>query len=150
MQVETVVQEHAAPQRSLPVLLRATVRDVVRIMPMFSLAVIFSTVLKLYVPRDLVYSVLGKNIWVGVPLATVAGILLPIPRYATYPIALTLFQKGAPLGVVYGLIAGEVILGSLERDIMEFRYFGWKSYFLRMALCTAFVILTGYLVEVIF
>jgi len=62
---------------------------------------------------------------------------------------LALYQKGATLGVVYALIAGEVILGSLERDIMEFRFFGGRSYVLRLVLCTVFVILTGFALEVL-
>jgi uncharacterized membrane protein YraQ (UPF0718 family) len=118
-------------------------------LPLFSLAVLASTAMELFVPRDWIYSILGQNLLLAIPLATIAGIVLPIPRYATYPIALALYQKGATLGVVYGLIAGEVIVGSLERDIMEFRFFGWRSYVLRFALCTLLVVLTGYALEVV-
>jgi hypothetical protein len=133
----------------LKTLLVATLRDARRILPLFSLAVLVSTALELFVPREWVYSILGQNLLLAIPLATIAGILLPIPRYATYPIALALYQKGATLSVVYALIAGEVILGSLERDIMEFQFFGWRSYVLRMALCTLFVILTAFILEVL-
>ena len=118
-------------------------------LPLFALGVLASTAMELFVPRDWVYSILGQNLLVAIPLATIAGILLPIPRYATYPIAVALYQKGATLGVVYALIAGEVILGSLERDIMELQFFGWRSYGLRMVLCTLFVILTGLALEVL-
>jgi uncharacterized membrane protein YraQ (UPF0718 family) len=134
---------------SLRSLLLATLRDAVRILPLFSLAVLVSTALELFVPRDWVYSILGQNLLVAITLATIAGILLPIPRYATYPIALALYEKGATLGVVYALIAGEVILGSLERDIMEFQFFGSRSYVLRLLLCTVFVILTAVGLEVL-
>jgi uncharacterized membrane protein YraQ (UPF0718 family) len=133
----------------LGTLLLATLHDARRILPLFALAVLISTAMQLYVPQDWVYSILGQNLLVAIPLATIAGILLPIPRYATYPIALALYQKGATLGVVYALIAGEVILGSLERDIMEFRFFGGRSYMLRMGLCTVFVILTAFALEVL-
>jgi uncharacterized membrane protein YraQ (UPF0718 family) len=134
---------------SLGTLLLATLRDAGRILPLFALAVLVSTALELFVPRDWVFSILGQNLLLAIPLAAIAGILLPIPRYATYPIALALFQKGATLSVVYALIAGEVILGSLERDIMEFRFFGWRSYALRTLLCTVFVILTAFALEVL-
>jgi len=130
-------------------LLVTTLKDAVRLLPLFALAVLASTALELFVPRDWVYSILGQNPLLAIPLATIAGILLPIPRYATYPIALALYQKGATLAVVYALIAGEVILGALERDIMEFRFFGWRSYMLRLVLCTVFVILTGYALQVL-
>jgi len=134
---------------SLGTLLLATLRDAGRILPLFALAVLVSTALELFVPRDWVFSILGQNLLLAIPLAAIAGILLPIPRYATYPIALALFQKGATLSVVYALIAGEVILGSLERDIMEFRFFGWRSYALRTLLCTVFVIVTAFALEVL-
>jgi uncharacterized membrane protein YraQ (UPF0718 family) len=137
------------PRPTLKTLLVATVRDAGRILPLFALAVLVSTALELFVPRDWVYSILGHNLLLAIPVAAIAGILLPIPRYATYPIALALYQKGAALSVVYALIAGEVILGSLERDIMEFRFFGWRSYALRTVLCTLFVILTGFALEVL-
>ncbi len=130
-------------------LLVTTLKDAARILPLFALSVLGSTALELFVPRDWVYSILGQNLLLAIPLATIAGILLPIPRYATYPIALALYQKGATLAVVYSLIAGEVILGSLERDIMEFRFFGGRSYLLRLVLCTAFVILTAYALQVL-
>jgi uncharacterized membrane protein YraQ (UPF0718 family) len=127
----------------------ATLKDAGRILPLFALSVLGSTALELFVPRDWVFSILGQNLLLAIPLATIAGILLPIPRYATYPIALALYQKGATLAVIYALIAGEVILGALERDIMEFRFFGSRSYVLRLVLCTVFVILTAYALQVL-
>ena len=146
------MQQARSTQPSPPTLgslLRATLHDARRMLPLFALGVLASTAMELFVPRDWVYSILGQNLLVAIPLATIAGILLPIPRYATYPIAVALYQKGATLGVVYALIAGEVILGSLERDIMEFQFFGWRSYGLRMVLCALFVILTGLALEVL-
>jgi uncharacterized membrane protein YraQ (UPF0718 family) len=144
-------QAHSSPPSppTLGALLLATLHDARRILPLFGLAVLGSTAMQLFVPREWVYSILGRNLLVAIPLAAIAGILLPIPRYATYPIALALYQKGATLGVVYALIAGEVILGSLERDIMEFRFFGWRSYALRTVLCTLFVILTAFALELL-
>jgi len=145
METETCPSQ-AAPV-SLGSLLRDTLYDARRILPLFTLAVLVSTALELYVPRDWVYSLLGRNLVLAIPLATIAGVLLPIPRYATYPIAVALYHKGATLGVVHALIAGEVILGSLERDIMEFRYFGLRSYVLRLVLCTVLVIMTSFALE---
>jgi uncharacterized membrane protein YraQ (UPF0718 family) len=120
------------------------------IFPLFFLAVAVSTVIDFYMPHEIVYSVLGKNLLVAIPLAAFLGIILPIPRYVTYPIAYTLYLKGASLSVIFSLISGEVIVGSPDRDVMEFKFFGAKSYFLRMFLCTIFVILGGYAMELIF
>jgi len=126
-----------------------SLEDMKTILPIFFVAVFVSTLLELYVPEEIIFILLGKNLLLAIPLATVAGIILPIPRYATYPIAYALLDKGAGVGVIFSLISGEVILGSLERDIMEFKFFGWKSYVLRLGLCTAFVIMGGFLIEIL-
>jgi len=60
-----------------------------------------------------------------------------------------LFMKGASIGVIFALISGEVIFGSLDRDIMELKYFGLKSFLTRLVLCTIFVIVGGFLIEVL-
>lgn len=127
---------------------RNSLKEIKYIFPMFFVAVLFSALIELYIPNQIVYAVLGKDLLFSIPLATILGVVLPIPRYATYPIALTLYMKGASIGVVFSLISGEVIVESLDRDIMELKYFGSKSYVLRMILCTFFVILGGFLIEV--
>jgi len=126
-----------------------SLKDMKRILPLFFVAILISTIIDFFVSAELVYSVLGANLLVAIPLATIIGMVLPIPRYATYPIAFTLYLKGAPLSVVFTLISGEVILGAPDRDVMEFKFFGARSYILRFVLCTVFVILGGYLMEVI-
>jgi uncharacterized membrane protein YraQ (UPF0718 family) len=123
--------------------------DIKGIVPIFFVAVLVSTLLELYLPSEIVFALLGRNLLIAIPLATVIGIVLPIPRYATYPLAYALLAKGAGLAVIFCLISGEVILGSLERDVMEFRYFGWRSYLLRLSLCSLFVIMFGFLLEVL-
>jgi len=126
-----------------------SLKDMKRILPLFFVAILISTIIDFFVSAELVYSVLGANLLVAIPLATIIGMVLPIPRYATYPIAFTLYLKGAPLSVVFTLISGEVILGAPDRDVMEFKFFGARSYILRFVLCTVFVILGGYLMEFI-
>ena len=136
--------------RRINEILKNSLKDIKRILPLFFLAVLVSTIIDFYVSAEIVYSVLGENLWIAIPLATIIGIILPIPRYATYPIAYALYLKGAPLSIVFSLISGEVILGAPDRDVMEFKFFGAKSYFLRFILCTIFVILGGFIMEVIF
>lgn len=126
-----------------------SLKDMRRIFPAFFLATLASVILELFVPEDILYTVLGKNLFLSIVLATVLGIILPIPRYATYPIAFTLLRKGASLGVIFALISGEVIIGSPDRDVMEFKYFGWKSFVFRGILCTIFVIIGSLIVEAI-
>lgn len=128
---------------------RNSLKEMKTIFPLFFIAVLISVLLELYIPDQIITSLLGKNLLLAIPLATVIGIVLPIPRYATYPIAFTLFMKGASIGVIFALISGEVIFGSLDRDIMELKYFGLKSFLTRLVLCTIFVIVGGFLIEVL-
>ena len=127
-----------------------SLKEMKKIFPAFFIASLIGVMVELYVPEQIVFSVLGENPVISITLATVIGILLPIPRYATYPIAFSLLHKGASVGTVFALISGEVILGSPDRDVMEFKYFGWKPFVSRLVLCTVFVILGGLLAEVLF
>ncbi len=126
-----------------------SVKDMRTIFPAFFVATLVGVMLEFFVPENIMYAVLGKDFFLSIVLATVLGVILPIPRYATYPIAFSLFQKGASIGTVFALISGEVIIGSPDRDVMEFKYFGWKSFIFRGILCTVFVIVGSLVVEVL-
>ncbi len=127
-----------------------SLEEMKRIFPVFFVATLISVLLEVYIPSEITRTILGKNALLSIPLATIIGIILPIPRYATYPIASSLLQQGASLGAIFALIAGEVIIGSPDRDVMEFQYFGWKAFTLRLILCTVLVMLGGFLMEVFF
>jgi uncharacterized membrane protein YraQ (UPF0718 family) len=126
-----------------------SLKEMKTIIPAFFIATLIGVVLEFYLPEEIAFTVLGKNPFLSIPLATVIGIVLPIPRYATYPIAFSLFQKGASIGTIFALISGEVILGAPDRDVMEFKYFGWKAFVLRLILCTAFVTVGSFVAEVL-
>jgi len=126
-----------------------SLKEMKTILPAFFIATLAGVTLEFYLPEEIVLTVLGKNPLLSIPLATVLGIILPIPRYATYPIALSLFHKGATIGTIFALRSGEVILGSIDRDVMELRYFGSKAYASRLILCTTFVIMGSLAVEVL-
>lgn len=124
-----------------------SLKEMKRIFPVFFIATLISVVIEIYMPTEITRTILGKNSLLSIPLATIIGIILPIPRYATYPIAFSLLQQGAGLGAIFSLIAGEVIIGSPDRDVMEFKYFGWKAFTLRLFLCMILVMLGGFLME---
>jgi uncharacterized membrane protein YraQ (UPF0718 family) len=126
-----------------------SLKEMKMIIPAFFIATLIGVTLEIYLPSEITYAVLGDNPFLSIPLATIIGIILPIPRYATYPIAFSLFQKGASIGVIFALISGEVIIGSPDRDVMEFKYFGWKAFISRLILCTAFVVVGGFAAEVL-
>jgi len=126
-----------------------SLKEMKTIVPAFFIATLVGVTLEFYLPDEIAFAVLGKSPILSIPLAAVIGIVLPIPRYATYPIAFSLFQKGASIGTIFALVSGEVILGSPGRDIMEFKYFGWKAFVSRLILCTAFVIVGSFVAEVL-
>jgi len=126
-----------------------SLREMRMIFPAFFIATLIGVSLEFFIPESIVYTVLGKDPFLSIALATILGIVLPIPRYATYPIAFSLLQKGASIGTIFALISGEVIIGSPDRDIMEFKYFGWKSFVVRGTLCTIFVIIGSLIVEIL-
>jgi len=136
-------------KKKIAYILIDSLKDMRRIIPAFFIATLAGVVLEFYVPEDIIFFVLGKNPFLSIPLATFIGIILPIPRYATYPIALSLFKEGASIGTIFALISGEVILGSPDRDVMEFKYFGWKAFVLRFVLCMVFVVVGSLVVEVL-
>jgi len=115
----------------------------------FFLANIASAFLEYFIPESIVYAILGENVFLSILIATIAGVLLPLPRYATYPLASALFKRGASIGAVSSLIWGEVILGSLDRDYLEIKYFGWRAFLARLLLVTFFVTLGGFAIEVL-
>ena len=133
--------------RSAREIVLGSLEEMKRIFPVFFIATLISVILEIYIPTEITRTILGKNSLLSIPLAAIIGIILPIPRYATYPIAFSLLQQGASLGAMFSLIAGEVIIGSPDRDVMEFKYFGWKAFTLRFFLCTILVILGGFLME---
>jgi len=119
------------------------------ILPIFFIAVLISVLIELYIPDQIITSLLGKNLLFAVPLAAIIGVILPIPRYATYPIAFTLLTKGAGFGVIFALISGEVICESFIGDLVEIKYFGLKFFSTRLILSTLFIIAGGFLIEIL-
>jgi len=126
-----------------------SLKEMKTIIPAFFIATLIGVTLEICLPIEITHAVLRESPFLSILLATIIGIVLPIPRYATYPIAFSLFQKGASIGVIFALISGEVIIGSPDRDVMEFKYFGWRAFISRLILCTAFVVVGGFVAEVL-
>ncbi len=119
------------------------------IIPIFFVAVLVGVVIEAYIPNSIVSELLNTNLFISIPFAAIIGILLPIPRYATYPIAFALFMKGAGVGVIFALIGGEVICESIARDVLEIKYLGGKFFLYRLLLSVFFISLGGFAMEAI-
>lgn len=128
-------------------ILFGTTKELVFVLPVFFIAIVVGVLIEMFIPDRLFEQLVVQNIWLAIPLAAVVGVVLPIPRYATYPIAFALYVKGAGFGVVFALISGEVIVESIIRDIVEIRYFGWKFFTTRLVVSIFFITLGGYLIE---
>jgi len=130
-------------------ILLGSLKEIKIILPIFFIAVLAGVLIEVYIPSDLINSIIGKNLLIAIPIAALLGVFLPIPRYATYPIAFALLTKGAGFGVVFALICGEVISETIVRDILEIKYFGIKFFSLRLILSLIFIIAGGFLIEIL-
>ncbi len=125
---------------------KGAAHDLRFILPVFFIAVLASVLIEVYVPDEIISGLLAGNLYLAIPIAAVLGVLLPVPRYATYPVGFTLLMKGAGFGVVFALISGEVIGESL---IVEMRYFGLRYFSVKFVLSVLFVIAGALLIEVL-
>ena len=103
--------------------------------------------IEIYIQDSVVTSLIGKNVYLASPLATLIGIILPIPRYATYPIAAILLLKSAGFGVIFALVAGEVITESFAREYLSIKHLGIKFFMVRTILTLILVTIVGILIE---
>ena len=101
-----------------------------------------------WIPEDFIVKVLGDNNPFGVILATIAGVPMYADIFGTIPIAEALLAKGALLGVVLSFMMGVTTL-SLPSMIMLRKAVKPKLLGVFIAICTAGIIIVGYLFNVI-
>lgn len=130
-------------------IITSSLKELKFILPMFLLGVLFSVLVEFYVSDQFITSLLGKHLLIAIPAAALIGIIIPIPRYATYPIAFTLLTKGASFGVIFALISAEVLTGTVVREALEVKYFGFKFSILRILISVIFIIAGAFLFEVL-
>lgn len=135
--------------KKIKTITRGSLKEMGIILPIFFIAVLIGTIMELYIPTDFISNLVNKNLYFAIPLAALIGVLLPIPRYATYPIAFALFIKGAGFGIVFALISGEVICESLARDLIEIKYLGLKFFSTRLILSLIFIIAGAFIIEIL-
>ncbi len=130
-------------------ILKNSLEEMKSILPLFFIAIIIGVLIEIYIPNSLINSLIGKNVYLAIPLAAIIGIILPIPRYATYPIAASLLLKGAGFGVIFALVAGEVITESFAREYLSIKYLGMKFFTVRVIVSAIFITLGAFLIEVL-
>ena len=101
-----------------------------------------------WIPEDFIVGALGDNNPFGVVLATIAGVPMYADIFGTIPIAEALLAKGALLGVVLSFMMGVTTL-SLPSMIMLRKAVKPKLLGIFIAICTAGIIIVGYLFNAI-
>ena len=101
-----------------------------------------------WIPAELIETLLGTGNPFGVVLATAAGIPMYADIFGTVPIAQALLLKGARLGVVLSFMMAVTTL-SLPSLILLRKAVKPKLLMLFVAICTAGIILVGYIFNMI-
>jgi uncharacterized membrane protein YraQ (UPF0718 family) len=100
------------------------------------------------IPESFIQSILGKENPFSVIIAVFAGIPMYADIFGTIPIAEALFSKGAQIGTILAFMMAVTTL-SLPSMIMLRKAVKPKLLAVFIAVCTAGIILVGYLFNVI-
>lgn len=119
-----------------------------KVLPYILIGVAIGAVIHNWIPQDFIIAVLGSDNPFGVILASVAGIPMYADIFGTIPIAEALLSKGALLGVVLSFMMGVTTL-SLPSMIMLRKAVKPKLLGIFIAICTAGIIIVGYVFNII-
>lgn len=119
-----------------------------KVFPYILIGVAIGAIIHNWIPEEWVVSILGGNNPLGVVLATLIGIPIYADIFSTIPIAEALFFKGAYLGTVLSLMMAVTTL-SLPSLIMLRKAIRPKLLAIFIAICTAGIIIVGYLFNII-
>ena len=119
-----------------------------RVYPYVLAGVGIGAVIHNWIPKEWVVTVLGSSNPFGVLLAAVFGIPMYADIFATIPIVEALLAKGALLGVVLAFMMGVITL-SLPSMVMLRKAGKPRLLCIFIAVCTAGIIIVGYVFNVI-
>lgn len=119
-----------------------------KVLPYILTGVGIGAVIHNWIPEEFIVKLLGNNNPFGVILAAIAGVPMYADIFGTIPIAEALLAKGALLGVVLSFMMGVTTL-SLPSMIMLRKAIKPKLLGIFIAVCTAGIILVGYLFNLI-
>ena len=119
-----------------------------KVFPYVLIGVGIGAVIHNWIPEDFIVTLLGDSNPFGVILATVAGVPMYADIFGTIPIAEALLAKGALLGVVLSFMMGVTTL-SLPSMVMLRKAVKPKLLGIFIAICTAGIIIVGYLFNLI-
>ena len=129
-------------------LLKGTIKELAIMLPIFFVAIVLATVIEIYASGSAIQTIFQDNWLIAIPILAVLASIIPLPRYADYPIAFALFLIGAGYGAVFVILSAESI-GDIVRNITESRYFGIRYTIARTVLSIILITLGGFLLEAI-
>ena len=115
-----------------------------KVFPYILVGVAIGAVIHNWIPQTWIETVLGSSNPLGVVLATLVGVPMYADIFGTIPVAEALLYKGAQLGTILSFMMAVTTL-SLPSLIMLRKAVKPKLLALFIAICTAGIILVGYL-----
>ena len=125
-----------------------TISTFKKVFPYILLGVGIGAVIHNWIPQQWIENILGQHNPLGVVLATLVGAPMYGDIFGTIPVAEALLQKGAQLGTVLAFMMAVTTL-SLPSLIMLRRAIKPRLLWLFIAVCTAGIIIVGYLFNAI-
>jgi uncharacterized membrane protein YraQ (UPF0718 family) len=134
----------AAPRRAVA----ETGQSLIRILPMFAVALPMAAFLAELIPADAAIAWIGPESGLqGIAVASLAGGLMPGGPFVTFPLVLAFAKAGAGVPQMTALITGWSVFALHRIITWEVPVLGWRFVALRLAACFPLPILAGLLAE---
>lgn len=124
------------------------VATVKKVAPYIFIGVAIGAVIHNLIPEHMVRSILGKNTWYAVPLATAVGVPMYADIFGTIPVAESLLAKGAGLGTILSFMMAVTTL-SLPSMVMLSKAIKKKLLGTFIGIVCVGIIIVGYLFNVV-
>ncbi|MBR0656182.1 permease [Plastoroseomonas arctica] len=134
-------------KRSVSMAIRAGrdgAHSLVRVLPLFTVALPMAAFLAELVPADIAEGYLGPESGLrGILIASVAGGFIPGGPFVSFPLVLTFTKAGAGVPQMAALVTGWAIYGFHRVIAWEVPVLGWRFVAIRMLAGLALPVLTG-------
>ena len=127
-----------------------TANGVLRIIPIFAVALPMASFLSELIPQDIAGAWLGpESGFTGILIASFAGGCIPGGPFVSFPLVLTFAKAGAGTAQMVALISGWCIYGFHRVITWEYPLLGWRFVVLRLVAALPLPIMAGLLAELI-
>lgn len=114
--------------------------------PQFAMGLLLGGMFSVVLPREWLATYVGeKTGWVGLLLATVAGMVSVGGPVVVFPIAAAFWKMGAGVGPMVAYLSAWGLLGIQRTFVFEMPILGWRFVVLRYTVCVIAPPLLGWL-----